>query len=142
MRKIILIFLFLLTGCSSTTLTCSKNNFSTIYGSEVQNEIYTFKNNKLFNYMNVKKIIFDNNMIKYIDDIYNFNEKELNIIKENIKGTDIYIKKSDNSISLKIDIDISLTDSSLEKLNIDKNLSINYLRKNLIEKGFSCELQE
>ena len=141
MKKIFIIFLFLLTGCSSNILKCSKTNYSTIYGSEIENETYVFKNDKLIEYTSIRKITFDDNMIKYIDELFEFREKELEIIKENIKGSATYIKKENDNILYKINIDINLSDSTLEKINIDKNTSVTYLRKNLIEKGYICELE-
>ena len=142
MKKLLLIFLIFFIGCSSTTLNCSKSNHSTIYGKETQVETYVFKNNKLTNYTIVKKIIFENNMSKYIDDVFQYYQKEINIIKENVKGSEVSIKKGSTSITTSTNIDIKFSDDTLEKLNIDKNLSINYVKKNLIEKGYKCEIED
>lgn len=141
MKKIFIIILFFLTGCSNTILTCSKTNYSTIYGSEIYNDVYTFKNNKLIIFSSIKKIIFDENMNKYIEDVYSFKEKELNIISNNIKGTKTNIIKNNSNILINITVDITSTDSTISKLNIDKNVSIDYLKNNNIEKGYYCETE-
>ncbi len=141
MKKILFIILIFLTGCSKYTLNCSKYNYSTIYGKEIIIEKYYFKNNKLFNYINSKEILFDNDMIKYIDNIFKYYEIESNIIKENVKGSNTEVKKDNDTITAIINIDINYSDNSLEKINIKKNSSIDYLKKNLTEKGYSCSIE-
>ena len=113
MKKLLLIFLIFFIGCSSTTLNCSKSNHSTIYGKETQVETYVFKNNKLTNYTIVKKITFENNMSKYIDDVFQYYQKEINIIKENVKGSEVSIKKGSTSITTSTNIDIKFSDDTL-----------------------------
>lgn len=141
MKKILLIILIFLTGCSSSTLTCSKVNYSTIYGKETITETYNFKNDKFLHYTNNKIIYFDNDMIKYIENLFEYYNEYLIVVNENIKGSSTNINKTSNSIITNIDININSSDDSLEKININKSMSLNYLKKDLIEKGYSCEIE-
>lgn len=142
MKKFISLFLiFFICGCSNETLNCSKTNYSTIYGKEIDNEIYIFNKKKLINYSTTKKIIFDSDMLKYMDDLYSYFEKEKKIVIDSIKGSNYVLIKNEKDILCNISITMSDTNDSLSKLNVDKNVSIDYLNKNLTEKGFYCALE-
>ena len=142
MKKFISLFLiFFICGCSNETLKCSKTNYSTIYGKEIDNEIYIFNKKKLINYSTTKKIIFDSDMLKYMDDLYSFFEKEKKIVIDSIKGSNYVLIRNEKDILCNISVTISNTNDSLSKLNVDKNVSIDYLNNNLTEKGFYCVLE-
>ncbi len=142
MKKFISLFLiFFICGCSNETLKCSKTNYSTIYGKEIDNEIYIFNKKKLINYSTTKKIIFDSDMLKYMDDLYSYFEKEKKIVIDSIKGSNYVLTRNEKDILCNINITMSDTNDSLSKLNVDKNVSIDYLNKNLTEKGFYCVLE-
>lgn len=142
MKKFISLFLiFFICGCSNETLKCSKTNYSTIYGKEIDNEIYIFNKKKLINYSTTKKIIFDSDMLKYMDDLYSYFEKEKKIVIDSIKGSNYVLTRNEKDILCNISITMSDTNDSLSKLNVDKNVSIDYLNKNLTEKGFYCVLE-
>lgn len=142
MKKFISLFLiFFICGCSNKTLKCSKTNYSTIYGKEIDNEIYIFNKKKLINYSTTKKIIFDSDMLKYIDDLYSYFEKEKKIVIDSIKGSNYVLIRNEKDILCNISITMSDTNDSLSKLNVDKNVSIDYLNNNLTEKGFYCVLE-
>lgn len=142
MKKFISLFLiFFICGCSNETLKCSKTNYSTIYGKEIYNEIYIFNKKKLINYSTTKKIIFDSDMLKYMDDLYSYFEKEKKIVIDSIKGSNYVLTRNEKDILCNISITMSDTNDSLSKLNVDKNVSIDYLNKNLTEKGFYCVLE-
>jgi len=141
-KKFISLFLiFFICGCSNETLKCSKTNYSTIYGKEIDNEIYIFNKKKLINYSTTKKIIFDSDMLKYMDDLYSYFEKEKKIVIDSIKGSNYVLTRNEKDILCNINITMSDTNDSLSKLNVDKNVSIDYLNKNLTEKGFYCVLE-
>lgn len=142
MKKFISLFLiFFICGCSNETLKCSKTNYSTIYGKEIDNEIYIFNKKKLINYSTTKKIIFDSDMLKYMNDLYSYFEKEKKIVIDSIKGSNYVLTRNEKDILCNISITMSDTNDSLSKLNVDKNVSIDYLNKNLTEKGFYCVLE-
>ncbi len=142
MKKFISLFLiFFICGCSNETLKCSKTNYSTIYGKEIDNEIYIFNKKKLINYSTTKKIIFDSDMLKYMDDLYSYFEKEKKIVIDSIKGSNYVLIRNEKDILCNISVTISNTNDSLSKLNVDKNVSIDYLNNNLTEKGFYCVLE-
>lgn len=142
MKKFISLFLiFFICGCSNETLKCSKTNYSTIYGKEIDNEIYIFNKKKLINYSTTKKIIFDSDMLKYMDDLYSYFEKEKKIVIDSIKGSNYVLTRNEKDILCNISITMSDTNDSLSKLNVDKNVSIDYLNNNLTEKGFYCVLE-
>ncbi len=142
MKKFISLFLiFFICGCSNETLKCSKTNYSTIYGKEIDNEIYIFNKKKLINYSTTKKIIFDSDMLKYMDDLYSYFEKEKKIVIDSIKGSNYVLIRNEKDILCNISVTMSDTNDSLSKLNIDKNVSIDYLNNNLTEKGFYCVLE-
>ena len=142
MKKFISLFLiFFICGCSNETLKCSKTNYSTIYGKEIDNEIYIFNKKKLVNYSTTKKIIFDSDMLKYMDDIYSYYEKEKKIVIDSIKGSNYVLIRNEKDILCNISVTMSDTNDSLSKLNVDKNVSIDYLNNNLTEKGFYCVLE-
>ncbi len=142
MKKFISLFLiFFICGCSNKTLKCSKTNYSTIYGKEIDNEIYIFNKKKLINYSTTKKIIFDNDMLKYMDDLYSYFEKEKKIVIDSIKGSNYVLIRNEKDILCNISVTMSDTNDSLSKLNVDKNVSIDYLNNNLTEKGFYCVLE-
>lgn len=142
MKKFISLFLiFFICGCSNETLKCSKTNYSTIYGKEIDNEIYIFNKKKLINYSTTKKIIFDNDMLKYMDDLYSYFEKEKKIVIDSIKGSNYVLIRNEKDILCNISVTMSDTNDSLSKLNVDKNVSIDYLNNNLTEKGFYCVLE-
>ena len=141
MKKFISLFLiFFICGCSNETLKCSKTNYSTIYGKEIDNEIYIFNKKKLINYSTTKKIIFDSDMLKYMDDLYSYFEKEKKIVIDSIKGSNYVLIRNEKDILCNISVTMSDTNDSLSKLNVDKNVSIDYLNNNLTEKGFYCVL--
>ncbi len=142
MKKFISLFLiFFICGCSNKTLKCSKTNYSTIYGKEIDNEIYIFNKKKLINYSTTKKIIFDSDMLKYMDDLYSYFEKEKKIVIDSIKGSNYVLIRNEKDILCNISVTMSDTNDSLSKLNVDKNVSIDYLNNNLTEKGFYCVLE-
>ena len=142
MKKFISLFLiFFICGCSNETLKCSKTNYSTIYGKEIDNEIYIFNKKKLVNYSTTKKIIFDSDMLKYMDDLYSYFEKEKKIVIDSIKGSNYVLIRNEKDILCNISVTMSNTNDSLSKLNVDKNVSIDYLNNNLTEKGFYCVLE-
>lgn len=142
MKKFISLFLiFFICGCSNETLKCSKTNYSTIYGKEIDNEIYIFNKKKLVNYSTTKKIIFDSDMLKYMDDLYSYFEKEKKIVIDSIKGSNYVLIRNEKDILCNISVTMSDTNDSLSKLNVDKNVSIDYLNNNLTEKGFYCVLE-
>lgn len=142
MKKFISLFLiFFICGCSNETLKCSKTNYSTIYGKEIDNEIYIFNKKKLINYSTTKKIIFDSDMLKYMDDLYSYFEKEKKIVIDSIKGSNYILIRNEKDILCNISVTMSDTNDSLSKLNVDKNVSIDYLNNNLTEKGFYCVLE-
>ncbi len=142
MKKFISLFLiFFICGCSNETLKCSKTNYSTIYGKEIDNEIYIFNKKKLINYSTTKKIIFDSDMLKYMDDLYSYFEKEKKIVIDSIKGSNYVLIRNEKDILCNISVTMSDTNDSLSKLNVDKNVSIDYLNNNLTEKGFYCVLE-
>lgn len=142
MKKFISLFLiFFICGCSNETLKCSKTNYSTIYGKEINNEIYIFNKKKLINYSTTKKIIFDSDMLKYMDDLYSYFEKEKKIVIDSIKGSNYVLIRNEKDILCNISVTMSDTNDSLSKLNVDKNVSIDYLNNNLTEKGFYCVLE-
>lgn len=142
MKKFISLFLiFFICGCSNETLKCSKTNYSTIYGKEIDNEIYIFNKKKLINYSTTKKIIFDSDMLKYMDDLYSYFEKEKKIVIDSIKGSNYVLIRNEKDILYNISVTMSDTNDSLSKLNVDKNVSIDYLNNNLTEKGFYCVLE-
>mgnify|MGYP000616087233 FL=1 len=142
MKKFISLFLiFFICGCSNETLKCSKTNYSTIYGKEIDNEIYIFNKKKLINYSTTKKIIFDSDMLKYMDDLYSYFEKEKKIVIDSIKGSNYVLIRNEKDILCNISVTMSNTNDSLSKLNVDKNVSIDYLNNNLTEKGFYCVLE-
>jgi hypothetical protein len=141
-KKFISLFLiFFICGCSNETLKCSKTNYSTIYGKEIDNEIYIFNKKKLINYSTTKKIIFDSDMLKYMDDLYSYFEKEKKIVIDSIKGSNYVLIRNEKDILCNISVTMSDTNDSLSKLNVDKNVSIDYLNNNLTEKGFYCVLE-
>jgi hypothetical protein len=141
-KKFISLFLiFFICGCSNKTLKCSKTNYSTIYGKEIDNEIYIFNKKKLINYSTTKKIIFDSDMLKYMDDLYSYFEKEKKIVIDSIKGSNYVLIRNEKDILCNISVTMSDTNDSLSKLNVDKNVSIDYLNNNLTEKGFYCVLE-
>ena len=142
MKKFISLFLiFFICGCSNETLKCSKTNYSTIYGKEIDNEIYIFNKKKLINYSTTKKIIFDSDMLKYMDDLYSYFEKEKKIVIDSNKGSNYVLIRNKKDILCNISVTMSDTNDSLSKLNVDKNVSIDYLNNNLTEKGFYCVLE-
>ena len=142
MKKFISLFLiFFICGCSNETLKCSKTNYSTIYGKEIDNEIYIFNKKKLINYSTTKKIIFDSDMLKYMDDLYSYFDKEKKIVIDSIKGSNYVLIRNEKDILCNISVTMSDTNDSLSKLNVDKNVSIDYLNNNLTEKGFYCVLE-
>lgn len=142
MKKFISLFLiFFICGCSNETLKCSKTNYSTIYGKEIDNEIYIFNKKKLINYSTTKKIIFDSDMLKYMDDLYSYFEKEKKIVIDSIKGSNYVLIRNEKDILCNISVTMSDTNDSISKLNVDKNVSIDYLNNNLTEKGFYCVLE-
>lgn len=142
MKKFISLFLiFFICGCSNETLKCYKTNYSTIYGKEIDNEIYIFNKKKLINYSTTKKIIFDSDMLKYMDDLYSYFEKEKKIVIDSIKGSNYVLIRNEKDILCNISVTMSDTNDSLSKLNVDKNVSIDYLNNNLTEKGFYCVLE-
>lgn len=142
MKKFISLFLiFFICGCSNETLKCSKTNYSTIYGKEIDNEIYIFNKKKLINYSTTKKIIFDSDMLKYMDDLYSYFEKEKKIVIDSIKGSNYVLIRNEKDILCNISVTMSNTNDSLSKLNVDKNVSIDYLNNNLTEKGYYCVLE-
>lgn len=142
MKKFISLFLiFFICECSNETLKCSKTNYSTIYGKEIDNEIYIFNKKKLINYSTTKKIIFDSDMLKYMDDLYSYFEKEKKIVIDSIKGSNYVLIRNEKDILCNISVTMSDTNDSLSKLNVDKNVSIDYLNNNLTEKGFYCVLE-
>ena len=142
MKKFISLFLiFFICGCSNETLKCSKTNYSTIYGKEIDNEIYIFNKKKLINYSTTKKIIFDSDMLKYMDDLYSYFEKEKKIVIDSIKGSNYVLIRNEKDILCNISVTMYDTNDSLSKLNVDKNVSIDYLNNNLTEKGFYCVLE-
>ena len=142
MKKFISLFLiFFICGCSNENLKCSKTNYSTIYGKEIDNEIYIFNKKKLINYSTTKKIIFDSDMLKYMDDLYSYFEKEKKIVIDSIKGSNYVLIRNEKDILCNISVTMSDTNDSLSKLNVDKNVSIDYLNNNLTEKGFYCVLE-
>lgn len=80
-------------------------------------------------------------MLKYMDDLYSYFEKEKKIVIDSIKGSNYVLIRNEKDILCNISVTISNTNDSLSKLNVDKNVSIDYLNNNLTEKGFYCVLE-
>ena len=80
-------------------------------------------------------------MLKYMDDLYSYFEKEKKIVIDSIKGSNYVLIRNEKDILCNISVTMSNTNDSLSKLNVDKNVSIDYLNNNLTEKGFYCVLE-
>ena len=80
-------------------------------------------------------------MLKYMDDLYSYFEKEKKIVIDSIKGSNYVLIRNKKDILCNISVTMSDTNDSLSKLNVDKNVSIDYLNNNLTEKGFYCVLE-
>jgi len=80
-------------------------------------------------------------MLKYMDDLYSYFEKEKKIVIDSIKGSNYVLIRNEKDILCNISVTMSDTNDSLSKLNVDKNVSIDYLNNNLTEKGFYCVLE-
>ena len=68
-------------------------------------------------------------------------EKEKKIVIDSIKGSNYVLIRNEKDILCNISVTMSDTNDSLSKLNVDKNVSIDYLNNNLTEKGFYCVLE-
>lgn len=137
MKKILLIFVFIFCGCSKQILTCYKKDFS-IYGENIIYEIYNFKDEKFINYNNIKKIVFNKELKNYIDIVYNYYIEENKLIDSIFDKKITSINKYEDYIKIVIDVDV---DNNIKKLNLNENFTIDYLNKNLIEKGYICEIE-
>ena len=80
-------------------------------------------------------------MLKYMDDLYSYFEKEKKIVIDSIKGSNYVLIRNEKDILCNISVTMSDTNDSISKLNVDKNVSIDYLNNNLTEKGFYCVLE-
>ena len=76
-----------------------------------------------------------------MDDLYSYFEKEKKIVIDSIKGSNYVLIRNEKDILCNISVTMSDTNDSLSKLNVDKNVSIDYLNNNLTEKGFYCVLE-
>lgn len=141
MRKILILFLLLFVGCSNSTLTCCKSNYS-IYGKETEYQIFEYQKENFINYSLVKKLKLNDDSIKYIDEINNQYLLEKVIIDESIKSSTTTVEKGSKTITIQTNININLTDETIIKLNLDKDLSLEYVKKNMTEKGYNCEYDE
>ena len=139
MKKILVIFILFFCACSKESLTCYKKEFS-IYGEQIIYEIYGFKNKKFNNYSNIKKIIFEENLTNYIDIVYNYYLEENKLIDNIFNKKITSIDKYKDYIKITLITDI-IDNKKLEKINLTKDLTIDYINKNLVEKGYICEIE-
>ncbi|MCM1371129.1 MAG: hypothetical protein NC181_04515 [Clostridium sp.] len=140
MKKLLPILIIFIVGCSKNTLTCTKTNYSTIYGKETIEEIYIFKNNKLTDYTVTKMISFEDSFKKYINNIYEYYKEEANIINENIKGSKSTTKYDSFNVYISTNVDIKNSNESIELLNVDKNVSFKYIKSTLTQNGYLCSI--
>ena len=61
-------------------------------------------------------------MLKYMDDLYSYFEKEKKIVIDSIKGSNYVLTRNEKDILCNINITMSDTNDSLSKLNVDKNV--------------------
>ncbi len=145
MKKIlILIVVFLLTGCGEKINTC------TIKTSEFEQKWKYISKNE-----NVEKIeldiSYDNSLFGKIDSFETLTSKEKNVLKnqilsklgfekENYPGFDIDII-IDKNINVKVKSDITMVNKELlKKIGLDFNeTNINQIIKHMIDNGAICE---
>lgn len=128
---------FLLTGCGTKTLTCTKSE--TESGSTTEEKIIVkFKKDKVSSANMEMNMKFGEEQKSYIDMSYNILKSTFDSMKED--GLDVKTSKTDDTINVKLDVDFTkIKDADNLSVDIDKSQTYEEVKKELIEQDYKCK---
>lgn len=134
---ILLMFCFVLTGCGTKTLTCTKTeNKETLKTDE--KTVITY-NNQIKTIERTMKIELKDSYKDYADMVMKSLNTSLKNYK-NKKGIDLSSVKKDNDIIISLKFDGSkMNDSSKKLAGFDSSKSYDNMKKDLEKKGYTCK---
>ena len=135
MKKLLVLFIVFLCGCSSkTVLNCSYVDSSSILGSKKVNDVIEFKNDKIVFY--ARNIDFNlNDSMKDSRSVYKIVKLEGKALKKYIGGK-YKIIKSNNEVNL---VFSSKKFNNLSYIGIDKDYSYDQVISVYNSLGFGCK---
>lgn len=134
----ILSILFVLTGCSSQSLSCTKEE-DTDYGKNSEKQEFSFNSNKIASYSAQMSIKLNEDYDDYADVLLDSLESPFKDYKDK-DGIEYVTSKKDDVISIKFSGDYSkMDDETKDSLGIDKNASYDVIKKSLEDDGYNCK---
>ena len=128
---------FILTGCGKSTLECTKSE-ETDSGKLTEKQIFSFNNNKISKYQLNMNLNLKEEYKDYDDMFLNSLEEPLEGYK-NKKGIEYETFKDNGKISVTLESDYSKMDNDTkESLGINEKNSLNEIKNNLEDEGYSC----
>ena len=138
--KFLMLFLFfsiILTGCGKKSLSCSKEE-DIDAGKMNENQVITFKNDKIYSYDALMTIELNDEYMDYKDVFVDSLESSMSEYKDK-EGIKYNTTKKDNQVSITINgIYSQMDDDTKESLGISKNSSFNEIKQSLEEEGYTC----
>ncbi len=138
--KFIIIFsiIFVLTGCSSQSLSCTKTE-DTDYGKISESQSFSFSNNKITLYSAEMSIKLNDDFNDYADVLLESLEEPFKDYK-NKDGIEYETSKKDDVISIKFSGDYDkMDDETKDSLGIDKKSSYDEVKKSLEDDDYTCK---
>ncbi len=128
---------FTLAGCGTKTLTCTKSETESGMTNE-QTMIVKFKKDKPSSATMKMDIKFDDSTKSGVDTMYSILESGFKDQEQD--GVKVDTKKTDNSITLKLDIDFAkVKDEDGLDLDFDSASSISEIKEDMEKDGYKCK---
>ena len=142
MKKIklimILSIIFVLTGCSSQSLSCTKEE-KTDYGQNSEKQDFSFSNNKIKSYSAEMSIKLNDDYNDYADVLLESLESPFKEYKDK-DGIKYETSKKGDIISIKFSGDYDKMDEETkDSLGIDKKASYEEVKKSLEDDDYTCK---
>lgn len=141
MKKLVLIMtLFLLTGCQNEKLECSKTSKGTDNLNMVETMNLTFKFNEVTNMSIKSKINIYGKYVNYVDDLEIMLKEQYKDL-QNKKGISFKTEKEKTAISIKINANIKKMDEEAKKelSIINTKKSKEKTKEELENQGYKCK---
>lgn len=127
----------MLSGCGTKTLTCTKETKDN--GSTTEEEIIVkFKKDKPITTSMEMNMEFSDEQKDYLDMTYSILESSSKDMEK--EGVNIDIKKTDDNINYKMDIDFSkVKDDDNLSISFDKNDNLDSVKEHLEKNNYECK---
>ena len=128
---------FTLSGCGTKTLTCTKSETESGMTNE-ETMTVKFKDDKPSSATMKMDIKFDDSTKSSVDMMYSLLESGLKEAEQD--GVKVDTKKTDNSITVKLDVDFSkVKDEDGLDLDFDSTKSFSEVKEEIEEEGYKCK---